>query len=99
MNPFTLRVIEVIKNIPPGRVLSYGLIAQIAGNPKGARTVAWILKSKTEKEKLPWHRVVNGKGFISVKSPLLYDMQKELLISEGIIFINEQIDLDKYLHI
>ena len=62
--PFTRRVITIISHIPSGKVLTYGLIAKIAGSPRGARQVSWILHSSSEKYELPWHRVVNAQGKI-----------------------------------
>ena len=61
MNPFTERVINIIKSIPIGKVMSYGQIAKVAGSPRGARQVVRILHSMSEKHKLPWHRVINAK--------------------------------------
>ena len=97
-NEFTLSVINIIKKIPKGKVLSYGLIAVLAGNPKGARGVSWILHSMTKKYKLPWWRVVNSKGIISLKTPEGKDYQKFRLKQEGVAVSDEyRIDLNKYL--
>lgn len=95
---FTQRVIAAVKSVPPGKVASYGLIALAAGNPRGARQVAWILHAVSDKEKLPWHRVINSQGKISLPKGGGYDMQKELLLEEGVTFDREdRIDLDKFL--
>jgi len=83
---FCQRVKDVIKKIPFGKVSTYGQIAACAGNPRAARQVAWILHSSTRKDRLPWHRVVNGKGQISLKPNYGYEIQKELLRKEGIKF-------------
>lgn len=94
---FTERVVYVIRNIPEGRVLSYGRIASVAGNPRGARQVVRILHTQTGKHDLPWHRVINSKGKISLKGEG-YRQQKELLESEGIMLDeDDSIDLKKYL--
>ncbi|MHA1457965.1 MAG: MGMT family protein [Promethearchaeota archaeon] len=58
---FTQEVIKIIKNIPKGKVLTYGMIAKLAGNPRAARQVSWILHSSSKKYDLPWHRVINSK--------------------------------------
>ncbi|UCC21332.1 MAG: MGMT family protein, partial [Promethearchaeota archaeon] len=42
---FTERIIQIIKNIPKGKVLTYGFVAKLAGNPRAARQVSWILHS------------------------------------------------------
>ena len=96
-NTFSERVIASIRSIPRGRVATYGQIAHHAGNPRAARQVSYILHSSSRKEKLPWHRVVNSKGGISLKKGYGYERQKQMLIDEGIIFDNEdRIDLKRY---
>lgn len=98
MNQLTKNIITVIKNIPKGNVLTYGTVAAYAGVPRGARQVSWVLKTYTESENLPWHRVLNAKGQISIKDPVFYQIQKQLLSDEGIEFDEkDSIDLDKYL--
>jgi len=95
---FTGNVIRIIGNIPPGKVLSYGRIAFLAGSPRGARQVTTILHSSTGKYDLPWHRVVNSKGRISFGNPAAYSVQKQLLESEGIVFSHDdRIDLKRFL--
>lgn len=95
---FTQRVIIAIKYVPRGKVATYGLIALVAGNPRGARQVAWTLHSVTEKEKLPWHRLINSQGKISLPKGGGYETQKELLIEEGVTFDRQdRIDLDRFL--
>jgi len=95
---FSRRVKELIKRIPKGKVATYGQIAAYAGNPRAARQVVWILHSSSGKEKLPWHRVINSKGRISLKPNYGYEIQRELLRKEGIEFDeNDTVDLDRYL--
>ena len=95
---FTEKVIEVIKAIPEGKVCSYGRIAALAGNSRGARQVVRILHSSGEKENLPWQRVVNREGRISLKKGQGYERQRELLEIEGIKFdCDGCIDLATYL--
>lgn len=97
MQLFTEYVIEIIKNIPPGKVMSYGQIASLAGNPRSARQVSRILHSMSKKYDLPWHRVINSKGQIVIKDQEGNLTQKILLESEDII-VSESgiIDLKKY---
>lgn len=83
---FTLRVREIIGQIPPGYVTTYGLIAEYAGNRRGARQVARILASSSRKYQLPWHRVVNRNGQISVRDTAGYLFQRQLLEEEGVVF-------------
>ena len=89
ISEFTNTVIKIIKQIPEGKVTTYGKIAILAGNPRSARQVSWILHSSSKKYKLPWHRVINSKGIIAMKSIDGKNTQKELLEKEGIEFISE----------
>ncbi|TKJ40878.1 DNA methyltransferase [candidate division TA06 bacterium B3_TA06] len=94
---FTERVVEAIKRIPKGKVATYGQIAMMAGNYRGARQVVRVLHSMSEKEGLSWHRVINSKGTISLTGEG-YRIQKQLLKAEGIT-LDEQgkIDFDRFL--
>ena len=95
---FYQRVKYIIKRIPEGKLATYGQIAALAGNHRAARQVAWILHSSSEKENLPWHRVVNSQGEISLKPHHGYEVQKALLGKECVDFDgNGHIDLDDYL--
>jgi len=96
MTEFTLNVIRIIRAIPIGKVLTYGKIAAIAGNPRGARQVVRVLSTQTSKHNLPWHRVINSKGEIGLKgeSGLLQAMK---LTEEGVEIIDDRIDLGKYI--
>lgn len=97
MQPFTERVIEIIKGIPEGYVMTYGQIAANAGSPRGARQVVRILHSLTAKHDLPWHRVVNAKGEIAIQEGESKYMQKHYLANEGVEFgLNDVIDLEVY---
>ncbi len=97
---FTIDVINLIKQIPPGKVLTYGLIAAHCGNPSAARQISRILHSCAKKEELPWHRVVNRNGQISLKPMNGYEIQKQLLEGEGIVFDKkDRINLDSFLWI
>jgi len=66
MEPYTQRVVDIIKSIPEGRVMTYGQIAGLAGSPRSARQVVRILHSLSKSHRLPWHRVVNAKGEIAL---------------------------------
>jgi methylated-DNA-protein-cysteine methyltransferase-like protein len=95
---FTLKVKKAIKDIPEGRVATYGLIAAHCGNPRAARQVARILHSSSKKDNLPWHRVLNRKGQISLTSARGFELQKKMLQREGVVFGKDNtIDLDEYL--
>ncbi len=94
---FKQNVIQNVIAIPFGRVASYGQIAALAGNPRAARQVGWIL-NKLDDLTVPWWRVVNNTGNITIKgSSFTPNDQKERLKLEGIEFTKElEIDMKKY---
>jgi len=77
------RIKAVLKSIGWGEVMSYGEVALKAGFPRGARTVVWVLKSNSEKDGLPWHRVVRKDRRIAIKNPEGHFLQQKLLEAEG----------------
>ena len=97
MTEFTEAVLDIIKSIPYGKVMTYGQIAAIAGNPRGARQVSRILSGLSMKHNLPWHRVINSKGGISLPGQAGF-VQGERLAQEGIEVIDKQVNLTKYQH-
>ena len=98
MEAFTRAVIEILHRIPPGRVSTYGRIGQMAGHPNSARQVARILHSMSRRHGLPWHRVINAQGRISLPRHRGYAEQKALLHHEGVAFDeDDRVDLERYL--
>ena len=94
---FTRKVIDLILAIPEGRVATYGGIATLAGNRRAARQVARILHSSSRTANLPWHRVINREGRISLDPLQGYTLQKRLLKAEGVEFgPDDRIDLDRF---
>ena len=85
------RIKAIIKKIPRGRVATYGQIAALAGNRNASRLVAWLLHSSSDKDNLPWHRVINSHGKISLRRGHGYELQKILLESEGITFDEQEL--------
>ena len=81
---FERRAKDLIKAIPRGKVATYGQIAALAGNYRGARQVARVLHSSSDKDGLPWHRVINGRGRISLPRGRGFEKQKRLLGREGV---------------
>lgn len=97
MQPFTAEVVQILKGIPKGRVVTYGQVARMAGSPRAARQVVRILHTMSEKHGLPWHRVVNAKGEIVVPSEESRELQRALLETEGITFLtNGRVDLETF---
>jgi methylated-DNA-protein-cysteine methyltransferase-like protein len=77
------RIKAVLKAIPRGEVMGYGEVALAAGFPRGARTVVWVLKTCSEKDGLPWHRVVRKDRKIAIKDSEGHFLQRKLLEAEG----------------
>lgn len=98
-SPFKNNVLRVVKAVPYGKVVSYGQVALYAGVARAARQVGWILNQNGEAGGVPWWRVVNNKGAITIKGNKYYDarIQRKLLISEG-VEVNEDfgLDIEKY---
>lgn len=95
---FHKKVIRLIKKIPQGKVATYGQIAALAGSPRAARQVVRTLHTSSDKEKLPWHRVINSRGKISLKPNSGYEVQKAMLADEGVKFpLDDVIDLKIFL--
>ena len=94
-SPFTGRVYEVVQQIPKGFVASYGQVAMLAGNPRGARGVGFILHRNPKPGVIPCHRVVFRDG--SLCSGFAFGgegRQRELLEQEGVIFLPDgRVDL------
>ncbi len=80
---FFQRVYRMVEQIPAGRVATYGQIAWLVGKPRGARTVGWALRALQPGSGVPWHRVVNAQGGISVAAR---ELQQALLEAEGVAF-------------
>jgi len=95
--PFTRTAKELIRRIPRGRVATYGQIAGLAGRERAARGVAWILHSSSDAAGLPWHRVINGRGGISLGRGRGFELQKKRLAAEGVeVGRGGRIDLKRY---
>ncbi len=95
---FTVRVKEIILQIPWGMVTTYGREEVYAGNRRGAKQVARILYSSSEKNNLPWHRVVDRNGQIPPGPSMGHLFQKELLVEEGVVFDGcGKIDFSRFL--
>jgi len=86
-------VFEVVRQIPKGKVTSYGAIANALGTKMSARMVGWALNSShVTKLKVPAHRVVNRVGLLSGKMHFAYPEQmQELLEKEGVIVKDDQV--------
>ena len=95
---FFERVYEVCREIPEGRVTSYGAIAKYLGAARSARMVGWAMNSSHSLENVPAHRVVNRNGVLTGKHHFGgSNAMQQMLEAEGVVVKNLQIiDFDRY---
>lgn len=95
---FFEKVYAVARQIPYGKVTSYGAIAKALGTARSARMVGWAMNASHNIENIPAHRVVNRKGLLSGKHHFDgTNLMQQLLESEGIKVVNNQIiDFEKH---
>jgi len=81
------RIYAVVRRIPRGRVATYGQVAGLAGLGRNARLVGYALHALPRSSLVPWHRVINGKGQISLHPSSGADVTQRLLLErEGVAF-------------
>ncbi|HCC06104.1 TPA: 6-O-methylguanine DNA methyltransferase [Candidatus Nomurabacteria bacterium] len=85
MNLFTQKVLEVVKKIPKGEVLTYAKVAGLAGNKKAPRAVGNILAKNTGKN-IPCHRVIKSDGSVGMYNGLRGKSKLDILKREGVKF-------------
>jgi len=92
------RIWQVVALIPEGKVTTYGEVAQKAGMARAARRVGQALRGLPANTRIPWHRVVNAQGRLSLpEGSIPLRTQRDRLESEGIPFgVNGAIDLNQY---
>ena len=95
---FFEKVYILVRMIPEGKVASYGQIAAYLGHPRAARTVGWALHGIPEGSDVPWQRVINNKGRITISNvEYSASLQRDLLEEEGIVFgEDDRVDLRVY---
>ena len=91
------RVYSIVRRIPPGRVMTYGQIAELLGEGYTPRTVGFVMHGSDDKT--PWHRVINSQGRCStMRIALPSDKQQRMLEHEGVKFDQSgRCDLERYL--
>jgi len=96
--PFFESVYALVREIPRGRVATYGQIAALLGNPRGARAVGWALRALPagKAARLPWHRVVGRGGRISLGERPAGLEQRRRLRAEGVRFSAGRVDLARH---
>jgi methylated-DNA-protein-cysteine methyltransferase-like protein len=90
------RFYRVIRKIPRGRVATYGQVAKIAGLPGRARQVGYALHALRSSTTVPWQRVINAAGRISLRPLTGGISQRMLLEREGVVFAGERVSLATY---
>ncbi len=91
------RIRSTVADIPPGTVASYGQIAEIAGVPRGARQVGYVLRHTPSSAELPWHRVLQASGSSAFdQNSRSFKIQEERLAAEGVIMRNGKVDMRRY---
>ena len=91
------KVYEIVHQIPVGKLMTYGQIAEILGNGYTARTVGYTMHA-ADSQNVPWQRVINSQGRCSTDKLLLpHNIQQKILEDEGVIFSEKgKCDLEKY---
>ena len=95
---FYERVYALVRQIPPGTVVTYGQVAALLGTPRAARAVGYALRFLPAGTDVPWHRVINHRGQISLRTPIESPLlQRVLLEEEGVVFDAEgRVELSIY---
>lgn len=88
---FAYHVLNIIRAVPPGSVVTYGQVAALAGFPKRARHVGHALRGCPGD--VPWHRVLGAGGAVRTDPP---QRQLELLRGEGVVTLTSRVSLKKY---
>jgi methylated-DNA-protein-cysteine methyltransferase-like protein len=91
------RIWSVVRRVPRGRVATYGQVAALAGFASQPRLAGYALHALPAESAVPWHRIVNARGCISL--PAIdgqYSLQRAMLEAEGIVFLGERIDLRRH---
>ena len=89
-------VYKLVKQIPRGRVLSYGALAKLLRLKGGARSAGRAMSATPQGKGIPWHRVLNAAGKIVIREPYS-GLQRKLLESEGIEVIENRVRMKTYL--
>src|SRR5688572_26979840 len=98
MSGFQTAVCDIVRKCPRGKVISYGAVAAMAGQPRAARAVGATMRDLPDDSKVPWWRVINSRGEVSMRDighgPAI---QRKLLEGEGVRFSDAgRVDWEKY---
>jgi len=96
---FARAVYALVRDVPRGKVVTYGQVAAILGHPRAARAVGTALSNlpRPMARLVPWQRVINAAGRISIRGDIQRpDLQRQLLEIEGVAFRRDAVDLKRY---
>jgi methylated-DNA-protein-cysteine methyltransferase related protein len=88
-------VYKLVKQIPRGRVLTYGALARALRLPGGARTAGRAMGATPKGQGIPWHRVLGANGKILIREPYS-SLQKKLLESEGVEIVERRVNMKQH---
>lgn len=92
--PFREKVYSIAKQIPQGKVVTYGQLARLAGSPRAARAVGMCMKTNPDMKTIPCHRVVASDGRLTGYSAGEgVTTKKQILLKEGVSFVNDRVNL------
>src|SRR5258708_40068031 len=96
---FPQQVYAIVTSVPYGRVITYGAIARLLGDPRKAREVGWAMAVAPDRDPpIPAHRVINARGELSGSASGGIEARRALLEAEGVQFLSERrISLRRYL--
>jgi methylated-DNA-protein-cysteine methyltransferase-like protein len=89
-------IYKAVKQIPRGCVITYGGVAKRMRLRGGARVVGYAMAASPSGSGVPWHRVIGAGGHLRLREPLV-SLQRKLLESEGVTFIEQRVDIEKHL--
>ncbi len=96
---FKNKVYAILRTVPKGKVVTYGQLAKLAGNPKAARAVGMLMAKNPDAPKTPCHRVVAADGSLhGYSGGDGITTKRKLLTDEGVFFKGDNVDLEKSLY-
>lgn len=95
------RIYGMVRRVPPGRVASYGQIATLIGSPRASQVVGWALRVLKPGTRVPWYRIINKAGMISIENMRApKELQVKLLREEGVEVAEREgnffVDMERY---
>lgn len=100
---FYQEVYRAVKKIPKGKVATYGQIATLISTPRAAQVVGFALRALPKENDVPWQRVINSKGRISIQNPRWPQSEQARLLEKENVKVKKEngtywVDLSRRLH-